>query len=650
MGGSLKKLVVSATGEFGSGKSHDQLKKWVDANGGKWCPKVSQGITHLICSKENWKKQVDAVTTAQELGAQIVSYDWLEDSLMSKKKLAEKNYTWGVLSKERKDKKTMKRTAEKFDTLRFKQGSDQAYEDLGTGTSKSKPKPRSKTSASSTPRKAASRAPTSRTPTRPAQNGFFRSSIQDLTTKREEREAKDKAATQGIQLSHQADKEPGLAMEVDNVAEKTNEESGNESGEASVEEEMEGIQEGPVDLEQELQGGSSSSSSRPPPSPSPSSTPTPAPAPAPIPVKPKPTHAAAPDKTLLNHPLRNILKQTCSPQSAPIPSSSPPPSSAADFLKSPSSVPTTSAPVGVPKTERLADLFHLYQDNTGFEFAVTLVRSNLLTNSNARYVIRLYESNTTPHTYCTFIRYWPAGRSEWANKAHIPLFSKGGSLANKSTKTEINGVTGFEKQVQLSQNPDATAEQQAIDIHPSIASAISTITPPPPSANTPFRTLLTPQTADYATAFSAFRHAFQDLTLLSWSQRILPSSRTLQTQRAKALDTEPFIYTPPRQGLPLGSMPNPSLPLPQDSTYVRGALALPGMHAPLDKTGLIGSAIAREEEAKKRADEEMERKVKKEERERVKMRLGIPTKKKTGPGMKWDKRDYWTGREQYRSR
>ena len=57
------------------------------------------------------------MTTAKKLGAQIVSYDWLEDSLMSKKKLAENKYTWDVLSKERKDKKTMRRTAEKFDSM-----------------------------------------------------------------------------------------------------------------------------------------------------------------------------------------------------------------------------------------------------------------------------------------------------------------------------------------------------------------------------------------------------------------------------------------------------------------------------------------------------------------------------------------------------
>lgn len=59
--GILKKLVVTTTGACGpSGKDHSHLKKWVEANGGKWVSKVQKGVTHVICGKEGWKGGVDA--------------------------------------------------------------------------------------------------------------------------------------------------------------------------------------------------------------------------------------------------------------------------------------------------------------------------------------------------------------------------------------------------------------------------------------------------------------------------------------------------------------------------------------------------------------------------------------------------------------
>lgn len=57
----LKNLIISAVGDVapGSGKDYSQLRKWVEANGGRWMPRVMKGITHLICSKEAWKKDVE---------------------------------------------------------------------------------------------------------------------------------------------------------------------------------------------------------------------------------------------------------------------------------------------------------------------------------------------------------------------------------------------------------------------------------------------------------------------------------------------------------------------------------------------------------------------------------------------------------------
>lgn len=53
----LKDRVVAATGDFGEARTHDNLKRWVEANGGKWVTTITADITHLIASKEHWVRQ-----------------------------------------------------------------------------------------------------------------------------------------------------------------------------------------------------------------------------------------------------------------------------------------------------------------------------------------------------------------------------------------------------------------------------------------------------------------------------------------------------------------------------------------------------------------------------------------------------------------
>ena len=53
----LKNEIITATGDFGSKRSHGDLKRWVEANGGTWVTGVSAKVTHLICSKAHWKEQ-----------------------------------------------------------------------------------------------------------------------------------------------------------------------------------------------------------------------------------------------------------------------------------------------------------------------------------------------------------------------------------------------------------------------------------------------------------------------------------------------------------------------------------------------------------------------------------------------------------------
>jgi hypothetical protein len=55
------------------------------------------------------------VQQAKKLDVFIVSYDWLEDSLMKKRRLKETKYTWEVLRRQRRTQKEMKRLAPKSD-------------------------------------------------------------------------------------------------------------------------------------------------------------------------------------------------------------------------------------------------------------------------------------------------------------------------------------------------------------------------------------------------------------------------------------------------------------------------------------------------------------------------------------------------------
>ncbi|XPT01557.1 hypothetical protein M3J09_010689 [Ascochyta lentis] len=142
--GILKNLVIAVTGTLSADTS--QLKKWIEANDGRYSPNVRKGVTHLIAGSDAWKNATNPVQAAVEVGAFVVSYDWLEDSLQRKRKLAETKYTWEHLWRERKRRKQMKRIGTLNDTIKFNKGCEEAKKATGTGTSKSrtatrKPKP-----------------------------------------------------------------------------------------------------------------------------------------------------------------------------------------------------------------------------------------------------------------------------------------------------------------------------------------------------------------------------------------------------------------------------------------------------------------------------------------------------------------------------
>lgn len=97
---SLKGCVIAATGDFGEPRNYDNLKRWVETNGGKWTTRVTKETTHLIASKDHWKQQVMPVREARKARTvKILKYDWLEDSLQGKSKKRETPYLWSNVEK-----------------------------------------------------------------------------------------------------------------------------------------------------------------------------------------------------------------------------------------------------------------------------------------------------------------------------------------------------------------------------------------------------------------------------------------------------------------------------------------------------------------------------------------------------------------------
>src|SRR5690242_9841007 len=136
--GALKNLTIAVTGTFDH--EYSQLKKWIEANGGRYSPGVRKGITHLITGKDAWKAASDAVQAAVKIGAFVVTYDWLEDSLHTGRKLAEKKYTWEYKWEERRAIREMEKIGLLADAKKFNDGCEEAKKATGTGTSKSQPR------------------------------------------------------------------------------------------------------------------------------------------------------------------------------------------------------------------------------------------------------------------------------------------------------------------------------------------------------------------------------------------------------------------------------------------------------------------------------------------------------------------------------
>jgi hypothetical protein len=538
--GILSKLVIAATGTLPAETA--SIRKWVEANGGKWSARVDERVTHLIASKEAWKKATDPVKQASDLDIHIVSYDWFEDSLQGKRKLAEKKYTWHAIKKDRKRKKELKKLGAMVDSKKFIEGCEKIKELTGSGTSKKLPlalKPKSSKGFFFTP--------TVNTP--------FVAAKDDLMRRRAEREA-----------AEAAEKAAKAAKKIPSA------------GTAQV----------PIEIEDETPDLDMAS------------------------AMPSPPSSASSTKS--------ALKKRASPTS-PTPSANAPPAAGSQA-----------------KITSIKDLYHFYLDSTGFEYRITLVRSNFELNCIVRYQLSILESHTTPHTYCTHVQYTPPPAGGVPNPtnsmsgAHIrnPLlnFLRNSDHETKNERAVTKNGTPTPTEATRLRSLITPPHEKPIDSAEQ-ARLQSLITPATPNPATPFKSLICPMNSPFTTAWRAFRHVFRDLTLLSWEERF-DSAKVIQKARAKALNIEPYMYSKPRLGLPVGLRvqeaglhqgdAGETLILgDSEDGYVRNEFKLPGLDEKLGMGGVIGTEIWRDEqEIKKREEQRRERdeeRVKKEKRE-----------------------------------
>ncbi|KAI0486846.1 hypothetical protein F4859DRAFT_510631 [Xylaria cf. heliscus] len=85
----FKGCVVSIAGDLEDYEwREEKVKQWVHYWGGTFSSKVDGEVTHLLCTKENFKKKIHDVRVAlKDESIKVVMRDWLEDSINKKMRL-----------------------------------------------------------------------------------------------------------------------------------------------------------------------------------------------------------------------------------------------------------------------------------------------------------------------------------------------------------------------------------------------------------------------------------------------------------------------------------------------------------------------------------------------------------------------------------
>ena len=54
----LKRCTIAVTGDFGAARSFEKIRQWIQVNGGNFSYDITPQVTHLICSKDHFRKSV----------------------------------------------------------------------------------------------------------------------------------------------------------------------------------------------------------------------------------------------------------------------------------------------------------------------------------------------------------------------------------------------------------------------------------------------------------------------------------------------------------------------------------------------------------------------------------------------------------------
>ncbi|MCJ1233487.1 hypothetical protein MMC14_001445 [Varicellaria rhodocarpa] len=102
----LRSCVIAVTGDFGKERSIDRIKLWIEFFGGVFSPRIDARVTHLVCSRADYKQRVTMVRRAQRArNIKIVTYDWLEESSCMRIKRNESPYLVEHVIQERAERK-----------------------------------------------------------------------------------------------------------------------------------------------------------------------------------------------------------------------------------------------------------------------------------------------------------------------------------------------------------------------------------------------------------------------------------------------------------------------------------------------------------------------------------------------------------------
>ena len=94
----FKKVVLCHTGDFGD--KNEKIRKWVERHGGRVERDITPEVTHLVTSVKAWENGHKVVKRAQkQRSVKIVTFDWLEDSLLSHSATPKKAepYLWSTI-------------------------------------------------------------------------------------------------------------------------------------------------------------------------------------------------------------------------------------------------------------------------------------------------------------------------------------------------------------------------------------------------------------------------------------------------------------------------------------------------------------------------------------------------------------------------